>query len=142
VLVLPRPAEARGSDRRDLREEEIMNAGESLTTVVAQVNAFLASAREQARDGLTWAEFGRLLVGLLHLAVAGLDAVSTLTGPEKKSVALTAAGALFDGFADRCVPVTLYPVWLILRPGTRVLILSLAAGGVEALLAISRSAPA
>ena len=119
-----------------------MNAGESLTTVVAQANAFLASAREQARDGLTWQEFGRLLVGLLHLVVAGLDAVSTLSGPEKKAVALTAAGALFDGFADRCVPVTVWPAWLIIRPAVRILILALASGGVEALLAISRSAPA
>jgi len=119
-----------------------MNAGDNLTTVVAQVNAFLASAREQARDGLTWAEFGRLLVGLLHLAVAGLDAVSTLTGPEKKAVALTAAGALFDGFADKAVPLTAWPAWLIVRPAVRVLILALASGGVEALLAISRSAPA
>ena len=119
-----------------------MNAGDNLTTVVAQANAFMASAREQARDGLTWAEFGRLLVGLLHLVVAGLDAVSTLTGPEKKSVALTAAATLFDTFADLCVPVTLYPFWLIIRPATRTLILALASGGVEALLAISRSSPA
>lgn len=119
-----------------------MNAGDNLTTVVAQANAFLATAREQARDGLTWAEFGRLLVQLLHLLVAGLDCVTTLTGPEKKAVALTAAATLFDTFADRCVPVTVYPVWLVLRPGTRVLILSLAAGGVEALLAISRSSTA
>jgi len=116
-----------------------MNAGESLTTVVAQVNAFLASAREQARDGLTWAEFGRLLVGLLHMAVAGLDAVSTLTGPEKKSVVLTAAATLFDTFADLCVPVTLYPFWLAGRPIVRTLILALASGGVEALLPITRS---
>ena len=116
-----------------------MNATNNLVTVVSQANAFLEVAREQARDGLTWAEFGRLLVGLLHLVVAGLDAVSTLTGPEKKSVALTAAATLFDTFADLCVPVTLYPVWLILRPGTRVLILALASGGVEALLPITRS---
>ena len=116
-----------------------MNAGESLTTVVAQVNAFLAAAREQARDGLTWAEFGRLLVGLLHLAVAGLDAVSTLTGPEKKSVALTAAATLFDTFADLCVPAVAYPAWLLVRPAVRTLILALASGGVEALLPITRS---
>jgi hypothetical protein len=119
-----------------------MNAGENLTTVVAQANAFLESAREQARDGLTWQEFGRLLIGLLHLIVAGLDAVSTLSGPEKKAVALTAAGALFDGFADKAVPLTAWPAWLIIRPAVRVLILALASGGVEALLAISRSSPA
>lgn len=119
-----------------------MNAGDTLTVVVAKANAFLETAREQARDGLTWAEFGRLLVGLLYLVVAGLDAVTTMSGSEKKAIALTAAASLFDTFADRCVPVAVYPVWLVLRPGTRVLILSLAAGGVEALLRISRSADA
>jgi hypothetical protein len=119
-----------------------VNAGDNLTTVVAQANAFMASAREQARDGLTWAEFGRLLIGLLHLVVAGLDCVTTMSGPEKKAVALTAAAALFDGFADKAVPPTAWPAWLILRPAVRTLILALAAGGVEALLAISRSSSA
>jgi hypothetical protein len=119
-----------------------MNAGENLTTVVAQANAFLASAREQAKDGLTWQEFGRLLVGLLHLVVAGLDAVTTMSGPEKKAIALTAVATLFDRFADLCVPAWLYPFWLAGRPIVRTLILALASGGVEALLAISRSAPA
>lgn len=116
-----------------------MNAVENVTTVATRVSAFLASAREQANDGLTWQEFGRLLVELLHLLVASLDAVSNLSGAEKKAIALTAVGALFDQFADRCVPLTVYPVWVILRPGTRVLIVSLAAGAVEALLQITRS---
>lgn len=115
---------------------------EPLIAVAASVHAFMDRARDQARDGLTWTEFGRLLVELLRLVVAGLDAVTSLTGPEKKVVALTAVGALFDTFADRCVPVTVYPVWLVLRPGTRVLILSLAAGAIEALLPLTRSAPA
>jgi hypothetical protein len=112
----------------------------TLPSVISQANAFLASAREQSRDGLTWAEFGSLLVQLLHLLVAGLDAITTLSGPEKKAVTLTAAASLFDGFADRCVPLATWPAWLIIRPAVRVLVLSLAAGGVEALLKISRSA--
>ena len=116
-----------------------MNATNNLATVVSQANAFLETAREQARDGLTWQEFGRLLVQLLYLLVSGLDAVATMTGPEKKVIALTAVSALFDRFADLCVPVTLYPFWVIVRPAVRTLILALASGGVEALLPITRS---
>lgn len=119
-----------------------MDAANNLHTVVARANAFLAVAHEQARDGLNWQEFGRLLVQLLYLLVAGLDAVATLTGAQKKEVALTASASLFDRFADLCVPAVAWPAWLIIRPAIRLLILSLASGGVEALLRISRSAEA
>jgi hypothetical protein len=116
-----------------------VNATNNLATVVSQANAFLETAREQAKDGLTWQEFGRLLVQLLYLLVSGLDAVATMTGPEKKVIALTAVSALFDRFADLCVPAVAYPAWLIVRPAVRTLILALASGGVEALLPITRS---
>ena len=116
-----------------------MNAAPYLTTVVARGNAFLEAAREQAKDGLTWLVFGRLLVQLLYLLVSGLDAVAGMTGPQKKAIVLVGAEALFDRFADLCVPSTLYPAWLLVRPAVRTLILALASGGVEALLPITRS---
>ena len=116
-----------------------MNAADNMTTIATQVSVFLTSAHEQAKDGLTWSEFGRLLVELLHLMVASLDAVTSLTGQEKKAIVLTAVAALFDQFADRCVPLAVYPAWLLVRPGTRVLIVSIAAGATEALLQITRS---
>ena len=111
----------------------------TLPATIAGVTAFLAAAREQAKDGLTWTEFGRLLVQLLYIAVAGLEAVSSLTGPQKRDVAITAAAVLFDTLADKAVPVAAWPAWVIVRPATRLLVLSLAAGAVEALLRISRS---
>lgn len=116
-----------------------MTGNDTITNVASQVNAFLASAREQAKDGLTWSEFGRLLVELLHLVVGSLDAVAGLTGPEKKQIALTAVAALFDSFADKAVPLAAWPAWMLIRPATRLLVLSLAAGAVEALLRITRS---
>lgn len=119
-----------------------MDAANNLQTVVAKANAFLEVAREQAKDGLTWAEFGRLLVQLLYLIVAGLDAVATLTGAQKKEIALTASASLFDRFADLCVPAIAWPAWIVIRPAIRLLILSISAGGVEALLKIFRSSPA
>ena len=115
------------------------NAEEKLGDKVAM---FIAAARASAVDGLTWTEFGQLLVALLHLVVSGLDTVASMTGPQKRDFALAAAAALFDTFADRCVPLAGYPVWLFIRPGTRLLVMSLSAGAVESLLRISRSATA
>lgn len=116
-----------------------MTGNDTISNVAARVNAFLANAREQARDGLSWAEFGRLLVELLYLAVAALDVVQGLSGAEKKGIALTAVAALFDSFADKAVPVAAWPAWLIIRPAIRLLIMSMSAGAIEAILRISRS---
>jgi hypothetical protein len=116
-----------------------MTGADNVTTLAAQVSVFLATAREQCKGGVSWSEFGRLLVQLLHLLVTGLDTISTLTGKEKKAIVLTAVCTLFDTFADRCVPLAVYPAWLLVRPGTRVLIVSIAAGATEALLQITRS---
>lgn len=116
----------------------VTSADNSLPTVVAQVNAFLASTREKAKGGLTWVEFGQLLMELLHMVVSGLDAVQTMSGAEKKQIAMEAVATLFDSFADVCVPMAVYPVWLLIRPGVRVLVLSLASGVIEWLLPIVR----
>jgi hypothetical protein len=89
---------------------------------------------------MTWQKFGELLVQLLHQAVTNLDAISGLTGPEKKALVLTAVASLFDSVADRCVPITLYPFWSMIRPATRTLVLAIASGGIESMLPITRSA--
>lgn len=112
----------------------------TLAAAVSRVNAFMAGVREDAKDGITWIEFGRILTQLLYLGVSALDAVTAMSGEEKRDIVLTAAAALFDGYADRCVPLAALPAWWLIRPATRLLILSLAAGAVEALLRISRSA--
>jgi hypothetical protein len=113
--------------------------GTNLHAVVTQISAFLAAARTQAAAGMNWQKFGEMLVQLLHQAVAGLDAISGLTGPEKKALVLTAVGSLFDSVADRCVPITLYAFWAIIRPATRTLVLAIASGAIESLLPITRS---
>jgi len=114
--------------------------GENLHAIVTQIGAFLAAARTQAAVGMTWQKFGVLLVQLLHQAVTALDAISGLTGPEKKALVLTAVASLFDSVADRCVPITLYPFWSMIRPATRTLVLAIASGGIESMLPITRSA--
>ena len=68
--------------------------GENLQAIVTQISAFLAAARTQAAVGMTWQKFGELLVQLLHQAVTNLDAISGLTGPEKKVLVLTVTNPL------------------------------------------------
>lgn len=106
----------------------------------AAVLAFIASARLKASGGLTVAEFGSLVVELIRLAVAGLDTVTTLDGPGKKAWALACVGALFDAVADACIPFVARPVWWIVRPAVRSLVLAAASGALEQVLALTRAA--
>lgn len=104
------------------------------------VLALIAGARDKARGGLTVAEFGSLVVEVIRLAVAGLDTISTLDGPGKKAWALACVGALFDAVADACVPFAAKPVWWLIRPAVRSLVLAAAGGALEQILALTRAA--
>ena len=110
---------------------------EQLQTAVL---AFIASARLKASGGLTVAEFGSLVVELIRLAVAGLDTVTTLDGPGKKAWAIACVAALFDAVADACIPFVSKPVWWIVRPAVRTLVLSAAGGALEQILQLTRAA--
>ena len=110
---------------------------EQLQTAVL---AFIASARLKASGGLTVAEFGSLTVEVIRLAVAGLDTISTLDGPGKKLWALACVGNLFDAVADSCVPLVAWPVWFILRPAVKTLVIAAAGGALEQILALTRAA--
>ncbi len=105
-----------------------------------KITTFIASAKVAAADGLTWSEFGEMLLALLRLVVSALDSVATLSGKEKKALALDAVARLFDAVADYAVPVTLYPIWLVARPAVRSLVLALAGGVIEQLLPLVRLA--
>jgi hypothetical protein len=104
-----------------------------------KVYVFIKTAKARAADGLTWAEFGELLVALLRVAITALDEVAGMTGPQKKQVAIDAAAMLFDALADRAVPLAALPIWVLVRPAIRSLVLALAAGAVEPLLQLVRS---
>jgi hypothetical protein len=105
-----------------------------------KITTYIASAKVAAADGLTWSEFGELLLALLRLVVSALDSVATLSGREKKAMAIDAVARLFDAVADYAVPVTLYPIWLVARPAVRSLVLALAGGVIEQLLPLVRLA--
>ena len=110
---------------------------EQLQTAVL---TFIASARLKSAGGLTVAEFGSLVVEVIRLAVAGLDTITTLDGPGKKAWALACVGTLFDAIADSCVPLVARPVWWIVRPTVRTLVLSAAGGALEQILTLTRAA--
>ncbi|MEY3205033.1 MAG: hypothetical protein RLZZ21_1364 [Planctomycetota bacterium] len=108
--------------------------------LLSKVHAFVETAKSSAADGLTWVEFGDLMLALLRLVVSALDSVKSMTGAEKKAFALEAVGSLFDAVADYAVPVSVYPIWLIARPAVRVLVLAIASGSLEQVLPLVRVA--
>ena len=108
--------------------------------LTAAVTGFLNGARDKARGGLTVSEFGSLTVELIRLAVTGLDTIATLDGPAKKSWALACVGSLFDSVADACVPFAARPVWWVIRPAVRSLVLAAAGGALEQILALTHAA--
>jgi hypothetical protein len=116
------------------------HAAEHWSDLARRVQSFLAVAEEAARNGITWSEFGELLLSLLRLSIQAADTLAGMTGAEKKALVLTAVAALFDAVADKAVPAYLYPVWLLARPAIRSLVLALASGAVEILLPMVRAA--
>jgi hypothetical protein len=113
-------------------------AGNLDAGLLSKVHAFVETAKSAAADGLTWAEFGDLMLALLRLVIAGLDAVGTMTGPQKKALAIEAVASLFDAVADKAVPTVAYPLWVLARPAVRALVLALASGAVEQVLPLVR----
>jgi hypothetical protein len=113
-------------------------AAAQFATIADQVATFINKARDTAADGLTWMEFGELLLSLLRLVLTTLDSVQTLSGAEKKAIALGAVERLFDAVADKAVPAAVYPLWLLVRPAVRSLVVAIASGAIEKLLPLVR----
>lgn len=114
-------------------------AASAFSDIGQKVSAFMAVAKVKAVGGLTWQEFGSLMVALMRLGVSTLDSVATLTGPQKKLLVLEAVAVLFDTLAGRCVPIVTYPAFMAVRPALRTLILAIASGAIEALIPLVRS---
>lgn len=119
----------------DSLEEETVTP-EELSTLVGK---FITDARAKAQGGLTVAEFGSLVVELLHVVTAGLDAIPT-DGAAKKAWALGVVAMLFDNVAGYAVPLYLQPVWVIAKPAIRALVLAAAGGALEQVLKLTRAA--
>jgi hypothetical protein len=111
----------------------------NLYTVADKIAAFIATARSAAANGITVAEFGELTVALLKTLMAAIDSLPD-DGAAKKAWCVDAVGLLFDAVADKAVPTLAYPVWLIVRPTVRQLVLLATSGAIESLLPLVRKA--
>lgn len=115
-----------------------VEAASRFTDIVEAVRAYIDTAKAAAADGITWAEFGELLVSLLRLAVRLADLLQ-VSGSTKKGIVLEAVRVLFDTLADKCVPIWLWPIWGLCRSAVKALVLALASGAIESLLPLVRS---
>lgn len=104
-----------------------------------RAKAFVVAARAAAADGLTWREFGELMVAMLRMLIQAYDAAPMLSGAEKKQMVLDAVVSLFDSVADKAVPRAAYPLWVIAKPAVRSLVVAIASGAVESLLPLVRA---
>ena len=118
--------------------EAPVSAASRFTDMLAASRAYVLTARLAAADGISWAEFGELLTGLLHVLTQAAE-VLTVPGEEKKAFVVDAAGTLFDAVADKCVSPWLWAFWLVIRPSVRSLVLAIAAGSIEQLLPLVRA---
>jgi hypothetical protein len=112
-----------------------------LLSLADKVRAFVAAAKSAAADGVTVSEFAELTVSLLKIAMAAADAIP-VDGADRKVFVLNAVGLLFDSVADKAIPPLAWPVWLIVRPAARQLLLLVASGAIESLLPLVRKAAA
>jgi hypothetical protein len=108
-----------------------------LANVRDKISAFITVARVKAKGGVTISEFAELAIALLRIVMQTIDEMPQ-SGVEKKALALDAVAMLFDAVADKCIPSLAYPVWMIVRPAVRSLVLLAADGAIESLLPLVR----
>lgn len=114
-------------------------AAAGVEPIADKVAVFIAAARAATVGGITWQEFGELLAALVRLVAGTLDAVSSLSGAEKRAMVLEAVGLLFDAVASRAVPFPVSAIWILVRPAVRNLVLAIAAGLLEQTLPLLRA---
>jgi hypothetical protein len=115
-----------------------VSAASRFTDVVAASRAYVLTARLAAADGISWAEFGELLAGLLRVLTQAAELLNA-TGEEKKAAVVHGAASLFDAVADKCVSPWVWAFWWSIRPSVRALVLAIASGAVEQILPLVRS---
>lgn len=113
-------------------------AASTVAQVLDKIRAYVASCQSLAHDGITLGEFAEMAVGLLRVTMAAVDSIP-IDGPSKKAWVLEAVAMLFDAVADKVVPVVAWPIWVLVRPAVRSLVLAAAGGAVEAILPLVRS---
>ena len=104
-----------------------------------RISQYIAGVKSKAADGLSVSDLAEATIGGMRLAISLLDRLD-MAGAEKKAEVLKLVAYFFDTFADSVVPLVARPVWWLVKPAVRALILSLASGAVESLLPLVRLA--
>jgi hypothetical protein len=117
--------------------EAAIAATDSPKVLSEKVMLFVQTAKGLAVDGLSLSDFGELMVALLRLCVSFLDSIPQ-SGPAKKAYAMEAVALLYDELIDKIVPIWVWPIWLMLKPAARPLVLAIASGAIESLLPLVR----
>lgn len=102
-------------------------------SLTQRVQDFISSAREKAKDGLSFAELGVLTYSLMRSVILEVDKLH-VPGSLKKADVLAAVGLLFDTLADSCVPLPLKPLWWVAKPAVRAVVMALLSGVMEGAL--------
>lgn len=118
-----------------------VQAASDLLSLSEKVKAFVSIAKVKAHDGITVAEAGELFVALMRVAIDAADSIP-VDGAERKAFVINAVGLLFDTVSDKCVPVMAWPIWVLVKPAVRSLVLAAASGAIESLLPLVRKAHA
>jgi hypothetical protein len=104
-----------------------------------QIGQLIEVTKARFADGMSVSDLAEATVGGMRLAIGLLDRLE-MPGAEKKQEVLKLVDFFFDQFADLCVPLVAKPIWWLVKPAVRALILSLASGAVESLLPLVRLA--
>lgn len=111
-----------------------------LDTLAEKLAAFSVTARMKAADGLTLVEFGELFFAFLRLAIEQVDDITSLTGEQKRAAVMASVAVLFDTLAPFAIPSVFWPLWLVQRGIIRTAFLAVAAGALEIILPLTRTA--
>lgn len=104
---------------------------------VQKLGQFIEDARRRAADGWSVADLAAVTLDGVRFAMTMLDGLS-MQGQAKKGEVLRVVDYMFDAFSDGCVPLVAKPIWWLVRPAAKALVLQIASGAVESLLPVIR----
>mgnify|MGYP005687250971 CR=1 FL=1 len=106
-------------------------------TPASRLGMFLSDVNKRASDGLSLQDFSAIFFDSLRLAISAVEAIP-VEGTERKKMVMDFAGTMFDKYADKIIPIYVYPFWIVVKPAARMLLMSVAAGAVESILPLVR----
>lgn len=108
--------------------------------IAGKISAYIGVCQSLSADGVSISDFAQMVLGLLRLAVAAVDSFP-MDGAAKKTFVLEAVAQLYDALAAAIVAQLPWPIWLLSRRTTRLVVLATASGAVEFLLPMIRPTP-